>query len=185
MKRRKIQSLIFLTFCLLGANLLKAQDVNYFLDIIGPDIDGSSVVDGYENQINIVSYGLSVSNNARVERSSGIVKENSQSGGLELLIQGDVKAIPGLFLNVNNGEKFTKMTLTAVYTESGFNPVIITLEECVIAALQQEGISGDLPVFSLQVVAEKISIKTKVLSDDGTGSAESENKWDYKANDAF
>jgi len=182
MKRQRYLSSFLITICLWSANLLTAQDVNYFLQTEGPDIVGSSTTEDYVDWINVISYGIAVFNANVSDATSG--SGGSELESVEFLIQGDVKVIPALFKAAAKGSPFTKMTLHALSSTgvSAYQPVVIILEECVITSMAQEGTQGDLPVFSIQVKADKLTIKTTSLKPDGTADDPKEEGWDFKGN---
>ncbi len=187
MKIHSIKCFLSILFSLLTANLLSAQEVDYYLKIVGPNIAGSSVTTDHENEIVVLSYALSASNDAQINPAApeGIQTQTARTDGVEFLIQGDVIAIPKLFTKANDGSFITTMTLTAVASVGAgntYNPVIITLTDCAIGSISQEGSTGDLPIFSVLVVPSTVEIKTRALLANGSEGAEFVSAWDYTAN---
>jgi type VI protein secretion system component Hcp len=137
------------------------------------------VQDGYENQIEVISYDLST------YRPSSGGSSTAESSAIRFLIQGDVKAIPLLFLHTNDVVVFEEMTFTGVAVSNGpgtYAFLEVELEQCVITSMTQEGSTGDAPIFSIEVDFAEITIKTTALKADGTTESFGPEGWNYVEN---
>ncbi|WP_269537675.1 type VI secretion system tube protein Hcp [Cerasicoccus fimbriatus] len=171
MKNHLLRFLASIALALLPSSLL-GQQVNYFMSINGPAIEGGSQIVGYENQIELLSYSLGVSNNL-VVNSGGISSGTSSWSALNAIIETDSKAIPDLFLLAANGAKTEEIILTGVNLTGPSGKIEflkITLEDCYIASVDLQGADGDRGVFSVDIAYLKITIETKTV-DPKTGEA--------------
>lgn len=181
MKRLLLAILPALILVLPTAN---AQGLQYTLQIVGPEIKGSTVLEGFEDQIAIQSFSFNAGTDVQIGTGTNPVEVSlAQFSGVSCLLALDPKATPKLLLNVIKGQVFQQITLFGVRNIAGTNVDMITLtmEDVYISEFSQQGTDGDQPLVQVTFIPVKITYTTKELDNQGgVSDAPVTMTWNFK-----
>lgn len=159
----------------------RAQGLSYLMKITGPEINGQSVIEGYENQIEVASYSLS--GYKQIESGGGSVPTagSFQFNGLECVMTLDGKAYPVLLTRMATGGLLTEVVFSGVSFSGPTSRVFFKLEmkEVLIETMSQQGTNGDQPIVSINFRPSAMRITTTYLNPNGSESDPVVFQWSF------
>ncbi|MFH1814520.1 MAG: type VI secretion system tube protein Hcp [Pseudomonadota bacterium] len=162
------------TLCLAAAPALAAD---YYLEI--PDIDGGSVVEMFDDQIEVLSFSWNVLNAVQAGSGGGGSTSKAVFGDLHWT-QALNQSIPGLFAGVASGRAFDEVVLSFVEQgeEQSYLFFTMTFEDVVLTSLSLSGASGGDPLASLSLSYTGIGLAYIPQDKDGKLLAPIKANWD-------
>lgn len=155
-----------------------------FIKFEGPDVEGDSLVEGHEKELQIMSYSWGLSNPGSTHEGpgSGTAKANVQD--VSCMMNMD-RAWPNLVKFCQNGKHFEKVTLFA--RKAGGDEAVtykkLEMEDVLISSVQDgasEGSETNAVSFSVNFGRYKLTYTPQ--KSDGTADAEIVTGWDIAAN---
>jgi type VI secretion system secreted protein Hcp len=169
---------------LLAQQTGRAQSSDFFLKIDSPVIAGESVVEGYENQIEVVSYSFSGARSTSLASGpSGVTQGPFEFSEVNFVLLLDTKAVPLMFSRMASGTKIGKITLTgrALSSENSFIFMKLELTDAYLSSASVQGNSGDRPIVNITAVPSKILLETTPRNPNGDPGTPSVFTWDFSA----
>jgi type VI secretion system secreted protein Hcp len=155
-----------------------------FIKIEGPVVEGNSLVEGHEKELQIMSYSWGLSNPGSTHEGpgSGTAKANVQD--VHCMMNMD-KAWPNLVKFCQNGRHFEKVTLFA--RKAGGDETVtykkLEMEDVLISSVQDgasDGSETNSVSFSLNFGRYKVTYTPQ--KEDGTADKEIPTGWDIAKN---
>lgn len=157
-----------------------------FLKLEGPDVDGESVSNGHEGEIDVDTYSLGGSNPVDITLGTGAGAGKVTLSGLQLTKQIDLSS-PQLFLKCCNGTHFEKATMT-LREAGGETPVeyfIVEMKTVFVNDISWGGSSGGVkPSESLNLSCAEYKVTYWSQDDTGAKDKKVEAGWNVKENQA-
>jgi type VI protein secretion system component Hcp len=153
---------------LLGATTLRAQD--YFLEILGPNIFGLSLAEGYAGQIEVQSYSFANSRSVEIGGGGvGLVPGAPAMDGFECVLLMDGRAYASLWQRSLTTGAITDVILRGVSFSGGtaFEFLKVELKTVLIESISQVGTAGDRPVVSVRFRPTAVRITSRYLDNMG------------------
>jgi type VI secretion system secreted protein Hcp len=155
-----------------------------FIKFEGPTVDGDSLVEGHEKELQIMSYSWGLSNPGSTHEGpgSGTAKANVQD--VSCMMNMD-RAWPNLVKFCQNGKHFEKVTLFA--RKAGGDATVtykkMEMEDVIISSVQ-DGASDGSEFSSVSFSLNFGKYKITYTPQDSTGAAEAEipTGWDIARN---
>ncbi|HEV2136451.1 MAG TPA: type VI secretion system tube protein Hcp [Terracidiphilus sp.] len=155
--------------------------VNYFLKL--PNVEGESMMKGFDKQIEIFSWSFGASNASGVEYGSGSGKGNVQFGDFSCMINLD-KSSPKLLNGVCEGKHYATATFAGVKSGAKQEKPYLkfTFDELFVTGFQVSGSggAGDSPMVSLSFTFAKIKYEYGTQDKEGNVTAAGETTFDLK-----
>jgi type VI secretion system secreted protein Hcp len=178
-----------LTLCALalGASTSRAQNVDYFLKFTGgaPAVAGESVAEGFENQVEVVSYGFAGATQVQITPGQANDEVSPTAfGEVNFVLLMDAKAVAPLMQRMATRLAFDKVELTGRRVQGGqsFTFMKFELEVGYVTVVSVQGNSGDRPVVNVAMVARRVRLITTPQNPNGSPGTSVFFGWDYKTN---
>jgi type VI secretion system secreted protein Hcp len=138
--------------------------VDYFLDIDG--IQGESEIEGFTNQIQLLSWSWGASNVSSVAGTGGSGAGKCDCSDFSVMTNFD-KSTPKLFKSITKGTHIAKGTMSSVKSGADGKPYLkVNFTEIFVTGLQISA-SSESPSVSLSFTYNQIGIDYSVQDDKG------------------
>lgn len=152
----------------LGVICSLSAQVRNFLEVT--DIEGSSLRKGFEDQIEVLAYDLSVANSAIQSGTRTVGKVSFAPLGFTAFI--DEKALPKIVESTVLNTVHKEVILSSARDGASGKGVFleIKLEDAIFVGVDLAGTSGEVPVYEFRVDFSRITVKT-IPVDSTTGQS--------------
>lgn len=170
-----------------GLAQAEAASLLTFLKFVSttPEIKGTSVVSGYEDQIELVNYSFAGETPFDLYAGGGGAGSGKFTfSGVNCLMQIDGRSYPSLMMALATSANLGEVVITVLQTNvaGGGKPVeILKLEmkDVHLTSVDLQGANSDAPVVSALLMPARMQITTVYPKADGTYSDAVVFKWDF------
>jgi type VI secretion system secreted protein Hcp len=153
---------------------------NHFLKFT-PDVNGESKQEGYEGQIEVLSYSWGATQAGGFSFGGGGTVSKANMHDLSISYR-QCAATPKLMQYCASGKHLDKAELTSLRAagDTASKYQVVTLEDVVISSYQSGGSGDDLPIESVSINYAKVDHEYFKQGDDGTPVSAGKGTWDQR-----